>query len=149
MKTILVAIDFSDITSTVVEKAIYMAKKLDAKLYLVHTEPPELDYVAYGLEQAYVQVDNTEYREENRNILHKIEEDIKAEELEVESILLKGPTAEIITQEAKDISADLIIIGTHEHGSFYHLFFGSTRDSIIQESHVPILVVPPEKKENK
>ncbi|MHC4871689.1 MAG: universal stress protein [Planctomycetota bacterium] len=143
MKNIIAAVDFSDVTPAVIEKAVCMAQKFGARLYIIHTEPPELEYVAYGLEQAYAHIDTDITSAQNRNLLEELEKTASTKGIEVESILMKGPTSEMIINEVENVSADLVILGTHEHGAFYHLFFGSTRDNVIKQAHVPVMVVPP------
>ena len=48
MKTILAAIDFSDVTEGLVHKAGELSRACGATLYLLHIEPPEPDFVGYG-----------------------------------------------------------------------------------------------------
>ena len=39
--------------------------------------------------------------------------------------------------------AEMIILGSHEHGIFYHLLMGSTHNLLIKKSEIPILIIPP------
>jgi nucleotide-binding universal stress UspA family protein len=43
---------------------------------------------------------------------------------------------------ARQFDADLIVIGAHEHGKFYHCLFGDTTESLIRRAHCPIMVLP-------
>ena len=48
MKTIVAAIDFSDLTRRVVETARDQAEAFGAELHLIHVVEPEPTYTAYG-----------------------------------------------------------------------------------------------------
>jgi nucleotide-binding universal stress UspA family protein len=58
---------------------------------------------------------------------------------------MEGPTIDNILREAKEFKADLIILGSHKHGKFYHIIAGSIHDSIVSRAHVPVLIIPPNK----
>ena len=49
--------------------------------------------------------------------------------------------------QAEKVKAEMIIIGSHEHGKFYHLIFGSTHNLLIKKSTIPVLTIPPHIKE--
>lgn len=55
-----------------------------------------------------------------------------------------GPAAEMIIQIAEEVSADLIVMGTRTrtHTGLGRFFVGSTAQSVMQLTTVPILVVP-------
>lgn len=47
MENILAAIDFSEISGTVIDKAAEIAQCCDSKLWLIHIAAPEPDFVGY------------------------------------------------------------------------------------------------------
>ncbi|MCD6177211.1 MAG: universal stress protein, partial [Candidatus Cloacimonetes bacterium] len=49
---------------------------------------------------------------------------------------------------ADKFKADLIVIGSHKHGKFHNLLFGSIHKSLLTLSRIPVLIVPPEDIEN-
>jgi nucleotide-binding universal stress UspA family protein len=63
--------------------------------------------------------------------------------VDAKSVLLEGPTAANILAEAEKFKADLILVGSHKHGKFYDLLFGSTHNALIKHAKVPVLVIPP------
>jgi nucleotide-binding universal stress UspA family protein len=149
MKRILVAIDFSSATDKVIATASELAAVHDASLRIIHTEPPELEYIAYGAEQplAYgapmpAPEFSTHTAQEDRKALNRIKKQLDKQGLTAECVQLEGHTAEVILAEADDYDADMIIIGTHEHGLFYYLLLGGVRDSVLKDAKVPVLVVP-------
>ncbi len=142
MKNILVAIDFSDVTPVVIDMAIVFAKAFDSRLHIIHTELPEIDYVAYGFAQTYTHIGINKTEKCNRNLLEELTDRVGAENIEVESHLLNGNTSQVIADVVTATKAELVIVGTHEHGAFYHVSFGNTKDDIVRSSKVPVLVVP-------
>ena len=46
-----------------------------------------------------------------------------------------------IIRAAEELHADLIIIGSHGRTGFKKLFLGSVAQSLLGESHVPVLIV--------
>ena len=56
--------------------------------------------------------------------------------------LLEGPAVSGILEEAKAMSADLIVMGTHGKGGFERLALGSTTEKVLRKASCPVLVVP-------
>lgn len=60
--------------------------------------------------------------------------------LEISTTLLPGHPAEVIVHHARDIGADLIVVG--HKGHFLHDFaLGSTASRVTRHAHCPVLVV--------
>jgi nucleotide-binding universal stress UspA family protein len=52
-----------------------------------------------------------------------------------------GHAAEEIINVAKSIKADIIVMGSHGHGTFGSLLLGSVAQKVLSSSHVPVLVI--------
>ncbi|MCK5884668.1 MAG: universal stress protein [Bacteriovoracaceae bacterium] len=158
MKKILIAIDFSQITKQVVEVAKYHAKLSDSEVCIIHTEEPPVapmgvgpNYILFPVnvdtEDVYVgsmsEVKNQE-KERSRTRLNEIKIYLEESGVKATAIQLTGETADKVLEEADRFMADLIVIGAHDHGALYHLFFGSVRESLINKAKCPVLVVPPQ-----
>lgn len=61
--------------------------------------------------------------------------------LEVETHLLTGGPAEVVTAFAKEHEARMIAVGTHGYGAVMSLLMGSVSSAIIQHAPCPVLVV--------
>ncbi len=62
--------------------------------------------------------------------------------LDVETKLLEGQVIHReIVQAAEDSHADLIIIGSHGRTGLKKMFLGSVAQSVLGESHIPVLIV--------
>ncbi len=53
-----------------------------------------------------------------------------------------GTVVEEILKTAAEISANLIVMGTHGHGSVYNLLVGSVTEGILKAAQRPVLLVP-------
>ncbi len=156
MKKILVAIDFSLLTKTVIEKAKEWAQEAKAEVCIVHTEEPPAvpmgvgaNYILFpvNIETEDVYVGNLkEVKEQEekrtRSRLNEIKCYFEQSNIKAEAVQLSGDIAEMILNQAKKIEADVIMVGAHDHGPLYHLFFGSVRESLVRSAECPIIVIP-------
>jgi nucleotide-binding universal stress UspA family protein len=53
-----------------------------------------------------------------------------------------GAVAEEILNQADELNADLIVMGTHGHGAMYNLLVGSATKGVLKHSTRPVLLVP-------
>ena len=163
MKTLLVAIDFSETTDAVLREAAKLAKALEAKLWVVHVASDEMQSLAYetmafpemspefaimpmpGDVQLARGLSAEEFKREHRQLLN-ISTSLRKEGVDAQAILLKGDTAENIIEKAKELQADIIILGTHGHGCLRKAIVGSVSKSIIRHARCNVMIVPiPEK----
>jgi universal stress protein A len=138
-KTILVPTDFSSCSQQAVLYAVKLAKKLDARVYLMHAwtmpywqwdeqsdrphdVPPQLSAAAKAA------LDTTLSR-------------ARSELPDVEALFYVGdPTASILVA-AIDVDADLIVVGTHGRSGFSRLIEGSVAEAVTRRSPCPVLAV--------
>ena len=142
MKTILTAVDFSDVTDAVLAATATMARALAAKVYLLHVAPPEPTFVTYEPgPQSERDFRARELRQEHRQVqamaLALVDKGVAAE-----ALLVQGPTAGKILEEAQRLDAKLIVLGSHGHGALYELLVGSVADAVLRKSPCPVLVAP-------
>ena len=139
---ILVPVDGSETSHAAVEKAVEFAKAFGSKITVV--QALVLDpYIA----AEYISASQTNDLIERART--SIEESLDAAKakfneqgIEVETKLLEGQVIhrEII-RAAEELHADLIIIGSHGRTGFKKLFLGSVAQSLLGETHVPVLIV--------
>ena len=140
--TILIAIDFSQASSSVLFEAKKYAGMLSADCWLIHVAPPDPYFVGY--EPGPQSVRDTVAKRFRKE--HKLLQDeaVQMEKLglNVKALLVQGPSAETILREADNLKADLIIIGSHGHGAVYHLILGSVSQEVLRNAICPILIIP-------
>jgi nucleotide-binding universal stress UspA family protein len=57
------------------------------------------------------------------------------------SKVLVGRPAEEITNYAKEIDAQMIIIATHGHSGITHMMLGSTAEGVVRQAICPVLTI--------
>jgi len=144
IKSIVVAVDFSDIVGDVVRTACAVADKVQTRMHVItvvpdpvrqawSTEVPGLDFAA--IHQRWVQ--------EAESRLTDVLPQVTLHPAQVSHHVLTGiPDREIVTY-AKDHDADLIVVGTHGYGPFKRFILGSVVDRILRQAPCAVLTVPP------
>lgn len=142
MKTILVPVDFSDVSSRVVTTAKDLARSFSSKLVLLHVSEPEPDFV--GFEPGPVAVRTTvahDFRKEHQT-LEELQAQLASEGLEVLALQIQGPIVDKVLDEADKLGADLIVVGSHGHGALFEFLVGSVTSGVLRAAKCPVLVVP-------
>ena len=150
MKRILAAIDFIDTTDKVINYAKKMTKELKGQLLIVHSETLEsyLSTITTEFNQTPSMELINVHKKQIKDRLNEIHNNLNKDGIEAECILMEGPTVDNILKEADIFKADLIVIGSHKHGKFHNLLFGSIHKSLTALSRIPVLIVPSEDREN-
>jgi len=142
MMNILVAVDFSDITSRVIEHAENLAKTFSGKVWLVHAVPPDPDFVGFEVGPQTVRDAVAKQMHEEHRRLHDMATDIKSRGIDVTPLLVQGPTVEMILQEAANTNADMIVMGSHGHGALYTTLLGSVSEGVLRKAPCPLYIIP-------
>lgn len=148
MSTILVPIDFSDFNQKVINKAVEHAKMINGKIYLIHVATLDLGVIVSETGFTYLpELEQTALNEEAEQMT-KLKNEVELKGVSCETIVRQGIPADIIVQEAKDLNADLIVIGSLGHNSLYNILIGSVASDVIKHSSVPLLVIPKTKEDH-
>jgi len=146
IQTILVPVDFSDATDKVIQAAQTIALAFKSRVVLLHIVEPEPDFV--GFEPGPVSVRKSVAKEFHAEHAHLEESKQKlvAAGVDVIALQIQGPTIEKILHEGVQQNADMIVLGSHGHGSLHHLLTGSVAAGVLKDSVCPVLIVPVKKR---
>ncbi|NEX16439.1 MAG: universal stress protein [Halochromatium sp.] len=142
---LLVGVDFAPESEPVLERALMLRDRFNARLSLVNV----VDYVAPGTEYAGGAFIAEPILPDDGNLektlldLAQKEIDALGERLSVpaqDRIIEAGPTGRSIQNVARDIGADLIIVGVHERNWLGRLL-GSTPQSLLKHEVCDVLAV--------
>lgn len=135
-KNILFATDLDDNHFEICQQAVEIAKRLDAKLFLLHViEPPASLQLAQGL--GFAEFD-TPTKEDAQTVMAVLGEalGIPAEQQLVEI----GSIKTHVLDKAHVLSCDLIIIGQHTHRKLPS-FLESTAHHILRDAQCDVLTI--------
>lgn len=148
-RTILVPYDFSAHSRVALAEASELATRLDAELHLVHViQPPTFTY-GHGIYGAAAPpVNMPELREAALRALREVAQGLPGK---AKTHVVEGSgIADMIHEAAKQVSADLIVMGTHGRTGLAHAFLGSVTERTLRRAPCPVLTVQaPEEDEQE
>lgn len=145
MKTIIVAVDFSNATPKVLEAASGLAKAFGAGLRLFHVVEPEPSYTAYGFTPDEFPALHAYQEEAKRRASQKLEnllEQVKANVPGATCQIAEGSPLHALLDYVKESGADFVVLGSHGHGMIASLLLGSVAEGMVRKATVPTLIVP-------
>ncbi len=143
MKTIVALVDLSDLTFKVLKQAHLLAEAFDSQVIIMHVVGKEAVVIDVGLASPAIMQDpspETVHKHyarllEMRDSLVKLGVRATVQQLENASV-------ETVLEETRKCGADLIILGSHHHSTFYRLLIGTVTDDVLKRARCPVLVVP-------
>ncbi|MCL2761510.1 MAG: universal stress protein [Desulfuromonadales bacterium] len=139
--TILFATDFSENSDYAFDYALTMAKAFSTKLLIIHVinEPVDLQ----GFYVPHVTFDNLgkEIAEGAEKMLENFCNAKNMENVEYEKIVVSGVPGDEVIREAKERSADLIVLGTHGRTGLNRFLFGSTAEKVVRLAESPVMTI--------
>jgi len=140
IRTILVPIDFSDSARNIIEWAAHLSRESKSKLVLFHAYHLPVEF--QQLEGAYLPPDFwANVKSEAQASLARHEAELRESGHSVESVVREGYAATAIVDEANELGADLIVIGTHGLSGLKHMLLGSVAERVVQKAPCPVLTV--------
>jgi nucleotide-binding universal stress UspA family protein len=135
-KHILCPVDFSDFSRRAVRVARGLARDFDAVVDLLHI----MDMRAFSPAEAALapQIQEANRRRADEQMAKlAAEEGVPADRVSV----AEGLPHRAITDAARDLPADLVVMGTHGISGFERLLLGSVTEKVLHQVHVPLLAV--------
>jgi nucleotide-binding universal stress UspA family protein len=141
MKT-LCATDFSERSEAAVRIAAALTRWSGGSLELVHVLPrPEMGYAALASDSLVL---DQEIRQSVRQKLSEVVAGVTdSARLSATAALLEGRPHEAIMSRAKEINADLVVMGAHGGAALDRLILGSVAERTVRHASLPVLIVPP------
>lgn len=136
-RKILAAIDGSEYSSSIIDKAVEQARLVDSKILLVHCH------------RKFSIIESHAYREEEMaRIINEADKlvgpylkQIEKAGIAVESRIMEEPAGEAITEIARIEKCDLIVLGTRGLTNLAGLIVGSVTNRVLQTAPCAVLVV--------
>lgn len=136
-KRILLAIDGSEHSSVVLEKAIEYGKLLEARIILVYCH----EKFPVNLGEPYRDSQIAKILKESEELVAPFVQRLESANIPVEDRLMEEPAGKMIPEVAKIEQCDLIIIGSRGLSNLTNLIVGSVATRVLQTAPCPVLVV--------
>lgn len=136
MKQIIVAIDFSKTSMNALDFGIHIANKAGADLQMVWVDNTTSEEVVF---EGFAHEERNEKVALLKELQEKHSKRLKGGKLDFKT--RKGKVYIEIAQQAKSVSADLIITGTHGVSGFEEFWIGSNAYRIVTNAPCPVITL--------
>lgn len=157
-QNILVPIDGSSRSHTVLPYAAELASKFGGRVVLLYVTPDPVNVMAAADGLTYtssnVAEEYAELRREGDEFLDRAKEALTETQqgltVEMVQVGLQGrPIADLIAEVALTQHSDLLIMATHGRSGIAHMLMGSVAEATLKKLHIPVLLLRPERPAHK
>ncbi len=136
--TILVPIDFSHVAPAVLENTRHFAAAFDAKVWLLHVGQARVDIlgVPFFTRDSVARTLRGSHQEVNQYA-----EKLKSVGVDATPLFVKGKPAQKILSKAHELEANMIILGSHGHGTTHHFLTHDTSEVVLKHAPCPVVTV--------
>lgn len=151
MKNILIALDYNPSAQTIAENGYALASTLNAQVTLLHvladyTYYSSLNYSPIMGFNSFINSDFTQMEGSEalasaaEDFLIKTRSHLGNENIKV--LTRDGSTAEQILTTAKEINADIIVLGKYNKSAIEKVMLGSITEHLLNKSTIPLFIIP-------
>lgn len=145
---VLVCVDLSTVSASLLERAIGIARADGAELEIVHVIfPPDRDLWGELIEEPgeedgpdYVERARAKVRQDLERFLEPFATQLEGLSWKYE-VLESAVPSMALTFHAEDIGADLVVLGTRGHGKLGAMFLGTNAERLLNDATVSVLAV--------
>jgi nucleotide-binding universal stress UspA family protein len=143
---IAVGVDFSPSSLLAAQHALAVARRRGAALTLIHVgltpveRPISLPDSMRTTAEAWLGL-ISEHLAEDRRRLAELRERLSGQGVEVSHVVADGYADTMVAETARQLGAELIVVGTHGHTGFRRALLGSVAEKTIRVADTSVLVV--------
>jgi nucleotide-binding universal stress UspA family protein len=157
-KRILCAHDLTYASEPAVKLALGLARQLNVPLTVLHaTEPPYTHATMLGADT--FSADELELltgiaRRAEAAALRVLQDELKTlnppdrDAVPVELVVRQGIPVDVVCRVARELAADMIVVGTHARKGIQHALLGSVAERLLRMAPCPVLVARPDAKQS-
>jgi universal stress protein A len=139
-KAILLATDFGPESKAALRLCASLARQIGTSIHVLHVARDPMRRAStpevYGIDWQRLRNDIVTQASRSLGELAAAYQDAP-----IMTDVAVGSPAETIVQAANDLSADLIVMGTHGRGALGHLLLGSVAERVIRLAPCPVMTV--------
>lgn len=143
---ILCPVDFSRASGYALRHAAAVARRSNGRVTALYVNNPLLIAAAAAAAYDERELVRTSRVELKRFIARAVG---ATDAARIETAVATGEAAREIRKAARRLSADLVVVGTHGLSGPGKWFFGSTTERVLRQATVPILAVPPRRRNGR
>ena len=145
MKKVLIAMDYDETSQKVAEVGFSMAQAMHAETILLHVISEQPVYYSSYMYMRELQVDVLgDLKKSTQKFLDKTKKYLGVES--IQTILKECEIAETILNTAKEMNADIIVMGSHSRKWLENIIMGSTAEDVLKTTTIPLFIVPTKKQ---
>jgi nucleotide-binding universal stress UspA family protein len=141
IKKVLIALDYDETAEKVAVQGFAMAKAMNAETILLHiiSEQP-VYYSSYAYMREW-RVDILGDLEKSvHEFLNKVKKSLGDDS--IQTVVEFGEIAATILGTAKDVNADIIVIGSHSRKWLENIILGSQAADVLKKATIPLYIIP-------
>src|SRR4030042_2114081 len=153
MKKVLIALDYDPTAQKVAETGFSLAKTMGAEVILLHviSDPVYYSSTEYspimgftGMEMSSLQLDSADgLKRASQYFLDKSKHHLG--DKTIQTMVKEGDFAESILKAAKDLHADIIVMGSHSRKWLEKIVMGSVTEKVLSHTSLPLFIIPTKK----
>ncbi len=151
---VLIALDYNPTAQKVAEAGYSISKSMKSETILLHVITDPVFYSTSGyspimgfngfMDMSPVQLDSVDgLKNASLQYLEKSREHLG--DKRIETIVKEGDFADSILETAREMHADLIVIGSHSRKWLENIVMGSVTEKVLHHTTIPLLIVPTKK----
>lgn len=155
VKKVLIAIDYNPTAQKVAEVGFSIAKAMNADIVLLHiiSDPVYYSSTEYSpimgfsgfMPTGQMQLDNVEgLKKAALHFLDKTRHHLG--DKTIETLVKEGDFADSILKTAKEVHADIIMLGSHSRKWLENVVMGSVTENVLHHTSVPLFIIPTKKQ---
>jgi nucleotide-binding universal stress UspA family protein len=154
MKKVLIALDYNPTAQKVAEDGYSMAKAMNAEVTLLHviSDPVYYSYEEYSpimgfngfMQTGQLQLNNVDALK--KAALHYLDKSRHhLGDNAIQTLVEEGDFADSILKTAKDIHANVIVMGSHSRKWLENIVMGSVTEKVLHHTSIPLFIIPTKK----
>jgi len=155
LKKVLIALDYDPTAQKVVEAGASLAKSMNAKVVLLHVITDPLFYSTSGYSpimgfNGYMDMDPIQLESvdglKNASLQYLDKSKQHLGDDTIQTLVKEGDFAESILNTAKEINADVIVMGSHSRKWLENIIMGSVTEKVLKHTSIPLFIIPTKQK---
>jgi nucleotide-binding universal stress UspA family protein len=156
VKKVVIAIDYNPTAQKVAEVGFLIAKAMNAEIVLLHVIS---DFVYYSsteyspimgfngfLDLSPMRLESTDgLKQAALNFLDKTRQHLG--DNSIKTLVNEGDFADSILKSAKELHADIIILGSHSRKWLENILMGSVTEKVLRHTPIPLFIIPTKRQD--